>query len=262
MKTNIFLFIVVVAVATFVGWQYYDQFGLTLTHDRSNVEVAASWGAFGDYIGGVLNPLIAGVGLIFFIITLKQNEKALKMSADELRLTRQELREASRAQQEIAQLSRQDQKEARDLRQLSSLKRYEKEIIDKLDRAMKVKLPFGYMIDGITSNEFSFGEILRSRNECPLILKEKDLVHIIDLVSILEDSVRAYHQVYRKIQGLEYSLGAYTVHNLSNKLKNLSCALETVQYYGMLGEVLMLSENDSFKDMIERTSALVKKLTY
>jgi hypothetical protein len=104
MKNSI-LFLLVTCVALFVGWQYYDKFGLTLSHDKYDASIAASWGAFGDFIGGILNPVIAGVGLIFFISTLKQNERALNISADELRLTRKELKRSTDAQSSMAQSS-------------------------------------------------------------------------------------------------------------------------------------------------------------
>jgi hypothetical protein len=158
-KTNIFLFIVVVAVASLVGWQYYDQFGLTLNHDRSNVEVAASWGAFGDYIGGVLNPLIAGVGLIFFIITLKQNQQALgqaeialeqaegmisqghdmiKQNITELMETRKEFEQSRIAHQELTGIEKTNFEDRRVNQALeNSRMRLDVYLID-LNRALKI----------------------------------------------------------------------------------------------------------------------------
>lgn len=102
MKKYIALFAFILVVSTFIGFQYVEQFGWTLNHGASIADNAAAWGAFGDYIGGIMNPIVAGIGLIFFIITLRQNEKALNMSAEELKLTRKELSEAKEAQKDLA----------------------------------------------------------------------------------------------------------------------------------------------------------------
>lgn len=101
--------IIVGCVAAFIIitmiWYFGYLFGyrgLELTAD------IGAWGAFGDFVGGLFNPVMAGVGLVFFIMTLRQNEKALKMSAEELRLTRKELREAGAAQKELATIEREN----------------------------------------------------------------------------------------------------------------------------------------------------------
>lgn len=136
MKLNIFLFVAVAGVASFVSWQYVDQFGWTLNHTGVNAGIAASWGGFGDYIGGIMNPIVAGLGLIFFIITLKQNEKALKMSAEELRLTRKELREASAAQRELAEIERENLDTSKFMRDYESCQKAESIISTTLDGIM------------------------------------------------------------------------------------------------------------------------------
>lgn len=63
------------------------------------------WGQLGDFFGGVLNPLLGFLSLIFLLITLTQNQKALnqnkkalnqneqalKINSEELALTREEV---------------------------------------------------------------------------------------------------------------------------------------------------------------------------
>lgn len=77
----------------------------------------AVWGAFGDYIGGILNPIFAFLSFTALIITLlyqhkqlkqnqkilketkkaiKQNEKALKQNQKDLELSRNELRNSNK----------------------------------------------------------------------------------------------------------------------------------------------------------------------
>ena len=57
------------------------------------------WGQFGDYIGGVLNPIFAFFAFIALMITIKLQNEALITSKEELKLSREEL-EKSRIAQE------------------------------------------------------------------------------------------------------------------------------------------------------------------
>jgi hypothetical protein len=53
-------------------------------------------GTLGDFVGGLLNPLLTFISIGFIAYTLYQNSVALKLSADELRLTREEMELARR----------------------------------------------------------------------------------------------------------------------------------------------------------------------
>ncbi|MEZ9593595.1 putative phage abortive infection protein [Shewanella sp. 10N.261.52.F9] len=63
------------------------------------------WGAFGDFIGGILNPFLSFAAFISVLITvfmqqaqLKQNEKQLEMTRSELTLSTEELKRSADAQ--------------------------------------------------------------------------------------------------------------------------------------------------------------------
>lgn len=59
-------------------------------HSRSsNPEM---WAAFGDYMGGVLGPVLGLLTIILLVQTLRQTDEALAQSREELRLTRDELK--------------------------------------------------------------------------------------------------------------------------------------------------------------------------
>lgn len=55
------------------------------------------WGQFGDYVGGTLNPVFGFLSLVILLYVLRQNERALQMSKEELELTRQELKNSATA---------------------------------------------------------------------------------------------------------------------------------------------------------------------
>lgn len=58
------------------------------------------WGAFGDFIGGTLNPLLSFLGLIALLFTIALQNKELSLSKRELELTRQELERSASAQEQ------------------------------------------------------------------------------------------------------------------------------------------------------------------
>ena len=70
---------------------------LSVTND------SATWGTFGDYLGGTLNPIISFLALIGLIYTIHQQ-------AQEMQATREELKQAAEQQrQQVEQQSRQSE---------------------------------------------------------------------------------------------------------------------------------------------------------
>lgn len=67
-----------------------------------------SFGEFGDFVGGVANPLLALLGFLALLYTIRLQLNELSLSRDELRLTRSELkRSASALEMQNASLERQ-----------------------------------------------------------------------------------------------------------------------------------------------------------
>jgi hypothetical protein len=54
---------------------YVSQFGRTSSEDQ------AVWGQFGDFVGGLLNPMISAIALVAVIVSLRANAHALELSA-------------------------------------------------------------------------------------------------------------------------------------------------------------------------------------
>lgn len=102
-QNKVYFIYLFIFAAILIVWNFFWFFGV---NDQSISNKVSDWGAFGDFIGGLLNPAVAGVGLIFFIKTLKQNEEALRMSAEELAETRFELERSTEAQSSLAASTR------------------------------------------------------------------------------------------------------------------------------------------------------------
>lgn len=58
----------------------------------------ATWGQLGDFMGGLINPIIGLITIIFLSYNLKQNERLLTQSQEELMLTREELKKGQEIQ--------------------------------------------------------------------------------------------------------------------------------------------------------------------
>ncbi|EKA7370837.1 hypothetical protein OL330_000007 [Vibrio parahaemolyticus] len=79
-------------IASYVGWFF-------IVNDFSLSKDPGNWGAFGDFIGGLLNPLIAFSA--FYWLTI-----SVLVQKQELAETRKALSDASQAQVEQAELAR------------------------------------------------------------------------------------------------------------------------------------------------------------
>lgn len=68
----------------------------------------ASFGEFGDFVGGLANPLLAFMGYLALLYTIKVQTDELALSREELTLTREELeRSASALEEQVATSERQ-----------------------------------------------------------------------------------------------------------------------------------------------------------
>lgn len=84
----IFMFIIVIIA-------YISNF-----HEQSLSKDSGDWGTFGDYMGGILNPILAFLSFLALLQTIKIQSRELKASREELELTREELARSADAQKE------------------------------------------------------------------------------------------------------------------------------------------------------------------
>lgn len=79
------LVVVALAVSATVMITYFIQFDGPLS-DKQGV-----WGEFGDFVGGVLNPIFGFFSLIGLLLTIAQNRTAIESARAELELSRSAL---------------------------------------------------------------------------------------------------------------------------------------------------------------------------
>ncbi len=93
-KGAIITILMLALIALFVIPIYYAfNFNGPISDDQ------AVWGAFGDYMGGILNPILSFLALIAILSTLLLQRSELDITRNELELTRSELRRSASAQE-------------------------------------------------------------------------------------------------------------------------------------------------------------------
>lgn len=70
---------------------------ITVMYGVSPIKVNPDFGSIGDYIGGILNPIFGFLGLFALLATIRLQNKELKNSSTELKLTRKESRKSAKA---------------------------------------------------------------------------------------------------------------------------------------------------------------------
>lgn len=90
------IFGTLIVICAFVGNYAFHFFGRPISNSTE------TWGQFGDYIGGTLNPILSLFGLLALLYTIKMQGEELELSRSELELTRNELHESRKAQQDQA----------------------------------------------------------------------------------------------------------------------------------------------------------------
>lgn len=94
-RINAWKFAITAIGAALVG-AYFLYFALML--DQPPADNADKWGAFGDFVGGLLNPIVAFAA--FYWLT-----QSVKLQRRELSETREELRKTAEAQNELVKLA-------------------------------------------------------------------------------------------------------------------------------------------------------------
>lgn len=92
-KLNWLLYVAIGLLLSTLGFYFYN-FNNGLTSESSN------WGAFGDFMGGTLNPIFALFSLFAIIYTIKIQTQELEFSREELKATKEELEKSRIAQEE------------------------------------------------------------------------------------------------------------------------------------------------------------------
>lgn len=236
---------------------YFDVTGYV-----SDSASAGYLGTLGDFIGGILNPIFAGAGLLLLLLTLKQNERALsqaeqmieqgqaviEQNAAELRASRDELEQSRKAQQELAEI------EAKNLernRIAARIKEANARLLywnENADVLWKTKLKGVVMINNVPFHEISFSSIynyvLEGRT---VIFRIEAFMAVLGLLyknqSMLQENdwqVKFVGHDYKKF----YKLGDYRGHRRVGQI------VQILQKVSVSPDILMADADLPFGDAI------------
>lgn len=97
----IIILTVLLPVLFYLGSKYYSTIFLAVYRSSD----AAIWGAMGDFIGGLLNPILALVSIFLILVTILQQNKALSQTAKQIQISFDEITKSVAAQEKQAELS-------------------------------------------------------------------------------------------------------------------------------------------------------------
>ncbi|WP_171262695.1 putative phage abortive infection protein [Acinetobacter sp. ANC 4470] len=96
-----------------IYWKFYQEVSLAKDSQFQFVneqiqtlpyitnDYISNWGAFGDFVGGTLNPLLTFISVCLLLYTLYQNKKSLDFNSEELALSRKAQQDSAKSQQLI-----------------------------------------------------------------------------------------------------------------------------------------------------------------
>lgn len=121
---GIIIFLIIVFI---ILGLYYLHVGRFLDSNAKEIDMAAIFGQFGDYIGGILNPILGFCTFIGLLYTINLQIESIKLQREELQATREELKRSAEAQEQSAKIFQQQQFETTFfsmLNQLNQLQSY------------------------------------------------------------------------------------------------------------------------------------------
>jgi len=142
---------------------YFLNFGSLGISNNSEV-----WAQFGDFIGGILNPLLAFLAFIALLFTIKLQSDALNISKEELEATRKEL-EKSRIAQEKQSISLELQNKA------TNLQIFENtffQLISLFNNTLEnLNLEVELLMNSLTINNVKYLETTVDLNKCNFLVE-------------------------------------------------------------------------------------------
>lgn len=247
----------------FIYWKhFFSDLGYAVSTE------AGDWGAFGDYFGGILNPIVGMATLVLVAITLKltrealaQNEKALKMSAEELKLTRKELKEASAAQKELASIERENLQNTRLIRDYESCQKAESIISTTLDIIMaeRVEIPWTSFVDAHTT--FNLNRMINGHGTTFLFKVqegESNLEMLQPVVARYIGQLDNLYKIFERQNKLSKELNILYVSKLKDDVEKFNNRMLNAKSRTFYEEPSLLIENPVFKELLGKYSKFVE----
>ncbi|MFQ1795413.1 hypothetical protein [Aeromonas veronii] len=95
-----FVLFIASLITCFVILTYWYHFRML-----SISNVPADWGPFGDFFGGVINPILSFSSLILVLISIRQQSVSIEQSSEQIKVSIEEVKKSVAAQEEQVSLA-------------------------------------------------------------------------------------------------------------------------------------------------------------
>lgn len=214
----------------------YIIFSITLFYvlEDTNDE-GVNFGTFGDYFGGVLNPILGFISFIAILWTVALQRHSIKLQKDELKATREEL-EKSRAAQELqAKLFEQQQFETTFFNMLELLHKYSKPEISQNGTHKTWTDQFDLILFSLLNHikQYTDNKEENEKNKYEYIVKanldKKAFLMVIGSYHKL--FINNNHQIYYPYQELKEMIEKYSLFDFIPKVELTNKFVETKSRY-------------------------------
>lgn len=100
----------------------------------------SDWGTFGDFLGGVLNPILSFLSLILVLVTIKQQKISLEQSSEQMQLSFDEMTKSVIAQEKQVDIAEKQLKNVLGKNEVDDLVKVLREILDDIERSLSENL--------------------------------------------------------------------------------------------------------------------------
>ena len=134
-----FVFIIFLLVFGLLSFYFYPLYS-----DSFNTVIQSSdpakWGAMGDLIGGILNPILAFMSLLLLLISIHQQKKSLEQTSKQISISLDEVTKSVAAQEKQAEINEKQLDEVRDKANLDDSIRIVSALIDDISSILDSNL--------------------------------------------------------------------------------------------------------------------------
>ena len=193
-----------------------------------------SYNNFGDYFGGVLNPILAFISFIAILWTVALQRKSidvqskeLKLTNKELELTKNELAGSRKAQEEHTKLFEQQQFETTFFNMLELLSKYSEPEISNIEKSNNQaiihknwKIQYHLMLFSLLNHikQYTSSENKNDKNKYADIVKANlNGEAFISIVVIYEQFINNQNQMYYPYQELKNMIEQYELFDFIKK---------------------------------------------
>lgn len=169
------------------------------------------WGTFGDYMGGVLNPILAFMSFMALLYTIKLQSEELKATREELARSAKAQENSEKALAEQSQIFQQQQFESTFFGLFEQINKAADKILsqidNKIDSEKNPSNPLGKLYGEHKNDDKSYSEYKESLDKKSLDIKFDNLIKRLDTIPEFSHFKQYASLVYQTLKFIDSSNG-------------------------------------------------------